>query len=153
MDERHGEVERAAGQVGDWFGGVNTWPANVGVDLWVLSRQLFRQFLLNFQFSDSGGSTEIIVASSNDDKVEAIREAFQDVFGRATVYGSSSQAKTCAIQPIGFENAELKAKERINNLRLKENFADKIIVAVENFVVELYKNQLRWNFIKFTPKV
>lgn len=105
-------------------------------------------FNKSYHRADSGGNTEIIVASSNDDKVEAMREAFQDIFGHATVYGSSSQAKTCAIQPIGFENAELKAKERINNLRLKETFADKIIVAVENFVVELYKNQLSRSFRK-----
>lgn len=97
-------------------------------------------------YIDSGGNTEIIVASSNDDKIDAVREAFQDVLGRATVYGAASQAKTCAVQPIGFENAELKAKECINNLRLKENFSDKIIVAVENFLVELYKNQLSLKF-------
>lgn len=109
---------------------------------------IFHQFF----HSDSGGNTEIIVASSNDDKVEAVREAFQDVFGRATVYGSPSQAKTCALQPIGFENAELKGKEKINNLRLKENFADKIIVAVENFVVEVYKNQLSWKSLNKSNK-
>jgi non-canonical (house-cleaning) NTP pyrophosphatase len=90
------------------------------------------------------------VASSNDDKVEAVREAFQDVFGRATVYGSPIQTKTCAIQPVGYENAELKAKEKINNLRSKENFVDKIIVAVENFVVEVYKNQLSGNSPSFS---
>lgn len=84
---------------------------------------------------------EVIVASSNDDKVDAIREAFQDVFGRATVYGHQSQAKTIAAQPVGFESAELAAKERTNNLRTNEAFIDKVICSVENFVVELYKNQ------------
>lgn len=92
--------------------------------------------------TDSGGSTEIIVATLNDDKVEAVREAFQDVFGRATVYGHQSQGKSIAAQPVGFENAELAAKERINNLRSNEAFIDKVIVAVENFAVEVYKNQL-----------
>ena len=91
---------------------------------------------------DSGGETEIVVASSNDDKVMSIREAFQSIFGRATVYGHHSQAKSIAAQPVGFENAELAAKERINSLRSNEAFIDKVIVAVENFVVELYKNQL-----------
>lgn len=91
---------------------------------------------------DSGGDTEVVVASTNDDKIMSIREAFQDVFGRATVYGHSSQAKTIAAQPVGFESAELAAKERINNLRTNEAFIDKVILAVENFVVELYKNQL-----------
>lgn len=91
--------------------------------------------------TDSGGSTEIVVASGNDDKVTAVREAFQSVFGRATVYGHPSQAKSIAAQPVGFESAELAAKERINNLRSNETFLDKVIVAVENFVVEVYKNQ------------
>jgi hypothetical protein len=89
----------------------------------------------------SGGETEIVVASANDDKIISIREAFQDVFGRATVYGHPSVAKSIAAQPVGFESAELAAKERINQLRSNENFAEKVIVAVENFVVELYKNQ------------
>lgn len=71
----------------------------------------------------------------------SIREAFQSVFGRATVYGQHSQGKTVAAQPVGFESAELAAKERINNLRSNEAMVDKVIVAVENFLVEPYKNQ------------
>lgn len=71
----------------------------------------------------------------------SIREAFQAIFGRATVYGHASQCSTIAAQPVGFESAELAAKERINNLRSNEAFIDKVIVAVENFVVEVYKNQ------------
>lgn len=95
-------------------------------------------------FLDSGGNTEIIVASGNDDKIQSVREAFQSVFGRATVYGHPIQANSVAAQPVGFESAELAAKERINGLRLIDNskFADKVIVAVENFLVEPYKNQL-----------
>lgn len=77
-----------------------------------------------------------------------MREAFQNVFGRATVYGNHSQAKTIADQPVGFESAELAAKERINNLRTNEAFIDKVILAVENFVVELYKNQLSKNILE-----
>lgn len=46
-----------------------------------------------------------------------------------------------AAQPVGFESAELAAKERINNLRENEAMVDKVIVAVENFLVEPYKNQ------------
>lgn len=90
----------------------------------------------------SGGSTEIVVASANDDKIISVREAFQDVFGRATVYGHASQAKTIAAQPVGFESAELAAKERINLLRSNEAFIDKVIISVENFIVEAYTNQL-----------
>jgi len=82
------------------------------------------------------------VATANEDKIYSIREAFQSIFGRATVYGAASQGKTVAAQPVGFENAELAAKERINNLRTNEAHIDRVIVAVENFVVELYKDQL-----------
>ncbi|CRK91122.1 CLUMA_CG004810, isoform A [Clunio marinus] len=89
----------------------------------------------------SGGNTEIVVASSNDDKITSVREAFQEIFGRATVYGHKSHAKTIANQPVGFENAELAAKERINCVRTNEAFVDKVIVSVENFIVEIYKNQ------------
>lgn len=71
----------------------------------------------------------------------SVREVFQTIFGRATVYGHASQGSTIAAQPVGFESAELAAKERINNLRTNEAFIDKVIVAVENFVVEVYKNQ------------
>lgn len=71
----------------------------------------------------------------------SIRDAFQSVFGRATVYGHYSQGKSIAAQPVGFENAELAAKERINGLRSNELFLDKVIVAVEKFLVEVYKNQ------------
>lgn len=92
---------------------------------------------------DSGGTTEIIVASANDDKIQSVRQAFISVFGRATVYGRASggQGTSVAAQPVGFENAELAAKERINSLRSNEAFVDKVIVAVENFLVEPYKNQ------------
>lgn len=95
----------------------------------------------------------MIIASSNDDKVVACREAFQTIFGRATVYGHHSQGKSIAAQPVGFENAELAAKERINSLRSNEAFVDKVIVAVENFIVELYKNQLSLCWIMKNPKI
>ena len=81
------------------------------------------------------------MASGNDDKISSVREAFQSVFGRATVYGQHAQGKSIAAQPVGFESAELAAKERINSVRTNEAHIDKVIVAVENFVVEIYKNQ------------
>lgn len=37
--------------------------------------------------SDSGGDIDIVVASVKDVKVEPVKRAFQDVFGRATVIG------------------------------------------------------------------
>ena len=90
---------------------------------------------------DSGGTNEFIVASASDDKVNSVREAFQSVFGRATVTGYPSQSKTVAAQPVGWESAEKSAEERISNLRSNEAYSQKVIVAVENFIVEVYKNQ------------
>lgn len=89
----------------------------------------------------SGGDVEVIVASANEDKIDPVRQSFQQVFKKATVYGIASQAKTIAAQPAGFESAELSAKERINHLRSNEAHVDKVIVSIENFLVELYKNQ------------
>lgn len=37
------------------------------------------------EFIRSGGDVEILIASSKEDKVQPIREAFQLVFGRATL--------------------------------------------------------------------
>lgn len=89
----------------------------------------------------SGGDVEVIVASTNEDKVDPVRQSFQEVFKKATVYGIASQAKTIALQPVGFETAELSAKERINHLRSNEAYVDKVIVSIENFLVEVYKKQ------------
>lgn len=41
--------------------------------------------LLSIFFADSGGDVDVIVASSQEVKISAIREAFQSVFGKATV--------------------------------------------------------------------
>lgn len=89
----------------------------------------------------SGGDVEVIVASANEDKVDPVRQSFQEIFKRATVIGIASQAKTIAAQPVGFESAELSAKERINHLRSNEAYVDKVILSIENFLVEVYKQQ------------
>lgn len=41
--------------------------------------------LLKVYISDSGGDMEIIVASDKDVKISPVRQAFQTVFGKATV--------------------------------------------------------------------
>jgi hypothetical protein len=43
-------------------------------------------WLLYFQiFSDSGGDVDVVVASDKEVKLSPVREAFQAVFGKATV--------------------------------------------------------------------
>lgn len=90
----------------------------------------------------SGGDIEVIVSSNNEDKIDPVREAFQEVFKKATIYGRGSLAKSIAAQPVGFQSAELSAKERINQLRLNELFIDKVILSVENFLLEV--SELHW---------
>jgi hypothetical protein len=90
----------------------------------------------------SGGSVNIVVTSSKEVKVGAVREAFQSVFGRATVVGMDSQP-SIAPQPVGYSAGVRGAEERIENLRrsgvLDEQQA---IVSIENFIVELLPD--RW---------
>ncbi|XP_077298263.1 protein PRRC1-like isoform X2 [Arctopsyche grandis] len=92
----------------------------------------------------SGGDTEIVVASDKEDKVSAIREAFQSVFGKATVVGLPSQSTKIAAQPVGFPSALSAAKERIGYLRSTNNkIGNQVpIVAIENFVLEVTSE--RW---------
>lgn len=95
------------------------------------------------EYINSGGDTEVIVASDKDDKVRPIREAFQTVFGKATVIGLSSQAAGIAAQPVGFEAGLKGAEHRINGIRAENPRVDDHlpVVAVENFLVELFPEQ------------
>ncbi|XP_052793904.1 protein PRRC1-A-like isoform X2 [Mya arenaria] len=90
----------------------------------------------------SGGDVCILVTSTKDNKVGAVREAFQTVFGRATVYGMESKANTAA-QPVGYTSGVKGAEERIQNLRQTASVHDdQPIVSVEGFIVEMLPD--RW---------
>jgi hypothetical protein len=52
-----------------------------------------------------------------DPKVSPVREAFQAVLGKATVYGLASQSASVAAQPVGFAAGRQAANERIQNLK------------------------------------
>ncbi|XP_076044990.1 protein PRRC1-like [Oratosquilla oratoria] len=87
---------------------------------------------------DSGGDVDLVVASDKEVKVGAVREAFQAVFGKATVSGMSSEATSVAAQPVGFASALTAGEERINSLRSGGRVhPQQPVVAVENFIVEL----------------
>lgn len=47
--------------------------------------QTYMRALLNMYIPDSGGDMEVVVASNKDVKVSPVRQAFQSVFGKATV--------------------------------------------------------------------
>ena len=66
----------------------------------------------------SGGDVEIVVASEADSKVVPVREAFQKVFGRATVVGMKPHPSVAiAEQPVGYAAGRQGAIERIQNFR------------------------------------
>jgi non-canonical (house-cleaning) NTP pyrophosphatase len=58
-----------------------------------------------------------VVASDKDVKVSPVREAFQSVLGKATVFGLAVQAVSVAEQPVGFAAGRQAASERIQNLK------------------------------------
>ncbi|XP_058059004.1 protein PRRC1-like [Anopheles bellator] len=95
------------------------------------------------EYINSGGDTEVIVASDKDDKVRPIREAFQTVFGKATVIGLPAQAAGIAAQPVGFAAGLKGAEHRINSIRAENPRVDDHlpVVAIENFLVELFPSQ------------
>uniref|UniRef100_A0A182Q5X5 Non-canonical purine NTP phosphatase/PRRC1 domain-containing protein n=1 Tax=Anopheles farauti TaxID=69004 RepID=A0A182Q5X5_9DIPT len=95
------------------------------------------------EYINSGGDTEVIVASDKDDKVRPVREAFQTVFGKATIIGLPAQAVGIAAQPVGFAAGLKGAEHRINSIRAENPRVDDHlpVVAVENFIVELFPDQ------------
>jgi len=90
------------------------------------------------EFMHSGGSVEIVVASDKEDKVFPLREAFQQVFGKATVYGLPSKSISIAEQPVGFASGKQAALERISTLRKSGAVGTSAcVVSVENFLYEV----------------
>ncbi|XP_043278472.1 protein PRRC1-like isoform X2 [Venturia canescens] len=86
----------------------------------------------------SGGDVNIFVASNKEVKVSPIREAFQSVFGKATVTGVAVESSAVAEQPVGFAAGIKGAEERITATRqLSHVPKDAPIVAIENFLLEV----------------
>ncbi|XP_071447011.1 protein PRRC1-like [Hetaerina americana] len=103
------------------------------------------------EFLYSGGDMDVIVASDKEVKVSPIREAFQTVFGRATVVGVAAQPSVVATQPVGFLAGVNGALERIAALRalpprspstLAVDDTLAAVVAVESFLLEAMEE--RW---------
>ncbi|KAJ9573833.1 hypothetical protein L9F63_008785, partial [Diploptera punctata] len=95
------------------------------------------------EFLHSGGDIEVVVASDKEVKISPVREAFQSVFGKATVVGMAAQATMIAAQPVGFAAGVKAAEERISALQATGKLHPKQpIIAVENFIVEVGED--RW---------
>lgn len=91
---------------------------------------------------NSGGEINLAITSNKDNKVVPVREAFQKVFGKATVTGYASEATTAA-QPVGFTAGLKGAEERISNLKKTGDIpSDLTVVSVEGFIVEILPD--RW---------
>ncbi|XP_067886649.1 protein PRRC1 [Heterodontus francisci] len=90
----------------------------------------------------SGGDLDILVTSNKEVKVTAIREAFQEMFGLATVTGEDGQSNI-APQPVGYAAGLKGAQERIDSLRRSGMIHEKqVTVSIENFIAELLPD--RW---------
>lgn len=95
------------------------------------------------EFIYSGGDVEVIVASDKDVKISPVRQAFQTVFGKATVTGVSASDSSVAAQPVGFAAGVKGAEERIHSARSMPSVPKDIpIIAVENFLLEV--GQDKW---------
>ncbi|XP_068608876.1 protein PRRC1 [Brachionichthys hirsutus] len=89
----------------------------------------------------SGGDVDIVVTSEKEANVDAVRDAFQEVFGMATVTGEPGQSNI-APQPVGYAAGVKGAQERANGLRRVGAIQDnQAVVAVENFIAELYPDK------------
>lgn len=89
----------------------------------------------------SGGELNIVVTSTKENKVGAIRRAFQQTFGRATITGKEGQATTAA-QPVGFTAGLKGAEDRINSLLRSGDVAEDVpVVSIEGFIVELFPDK------------
>uniref|UniRef100_A0A8C6YKV3 Proline rich coiled-coil 1 n=1 Tax=Naja naja TaxID=35670 RepID=A0A8C6YKV3_NAJNA len=85
----------------------------------------------------SGGELDIVVTSLKEIKVAAVRQAFQDVFGMATVTGEDGHSNI-APQPVGYAAGLKGAQERLDGLRRTGVIHQKQpAVSVESFIAEL----------------
>ncbi|KFV04699.1 Protein PRRC1, partial [Tauraco erythrolophus] len=85
----------------------------------------------------TGGELDIVVTSTKEVKVAAIRDAFQEVFGMAVVTGEAAQSNI-APQPVGYAAGLKGAQERIDSLRRTGVIHEKQpAVSVESFIEEL----------------
>ncbi|XP_029941231.1 protein PRRC1 [Salarias fasciatus] len=89
----------------------------------------------------SGGDIDVVVASEKESSVDAIRDAFQEVFGMAMVSGEPGQSNI-APQPVGYAAGVKGAQERIDSLRRAGVIHEKQpVVSLENFIAELFPDK------------
>lgn len=91
----------------------------------------------------SGGNVYLALASENDVTLEAMRDAFQTVYGRATVDAFPNANTNSAVQPVGMSALRQACEQRLKHLRQERlELAGAAAVAVESGLVELLPE--RW---------
>ncbi|XP_008323678.1 protein PRRC1 [Cynoglossus semilaevis] len=86
----------------------------------------------------SGGDIDIVVTSDRESIVDAVRDAFQEVFGMAMITGEPGQSNI-APQPVGYAAGVKGAQERIDGLRRSGVIHEKQpVVSMESFIAELF---------------
>ncbi|XP_077353552.1 protein PRRC1 [Festucalex cinctus] len=89
----------------------------------------------------SGGDIDIVVTSDKEMNVDAVRDAFQEVFGMAMVTGEIG-ASNIAPQPVGYAAGLKGAQERIDSLRRSGAIHEKQpVVSMEKFIAELFPDK------------
>ncbi|XP_015117323.1 protein PRRC1 isoform X2 [Diachasma alloeum] len=91
----------------------------------------------------SGGDVEVVVASNKEIKVSPVREAFQGVFGKATVSGVAVDTSAVPKTPVGFDAGVAAAEMRIKYARNAHEIPQEVpIVGVQSFLLEV--GQDKW---------
>ncbi|XP_058474222.1 protein PRRC1 isoform X1 [Solea solea] len=89
----------------------------------------------------SGGDIDIVVTSDREMHLEAVRDAFQEVFGMAMVTGEPGQSNI-APQPVGYAAGIKGAQERVDSLRRAGVLHEKQpVVSLESFIAELFPDK------------
>ncbi|XP_054613667.1 protein PRRC1 [Dunckerocampus dactyliophorus] len=89
----------------------------------------------------SGGDIDIVVTCDKEAKVDAVRDAFQEVFGMAMVTGENGLSNI-APQPVGYAAGLKGAQERIDSLRRSGVIHEKQpVVSLESFIAELFPDK------------
>ncbi|XP_034835260.1 protein PRRC1-like isoform X1 [Maniola hyperantus] len=96
------------------------------------------------EYLRSGGDMIVVVASDKETKVSPVREAFQTVFGKATVIGYPAQSDVTAEQPVSYAAAYAAAKQRIAYIRsVHSELTNNVpVLAIEDFIQETVTD--RW---------
>uniref|UniRef100_A0A6A7FTG4 Protein PRRC1-like isoform X2 n=1 Tax=Hirondellea gigas TaxID=1518452 RepID=A0A6A7FTG4_9CRUS len=137
--------EEGGGDSSGWVGWIRGTVSTVGMRMAQKAKTSMDTMITTLdpqmkEFLHSGGDLDLVVASDKEVKVSPVREAFQHVFGKATVSGQAPAASSeVAQQPVGIENCLAAAEKRINSIRSSNSLPHPSlpVLAVENCIAQL----------------